>query len=292
MSGQQKLADIQELIKYTLFTDYLALDLSKKEVPVSLLIIANAETAKTSLIDQFYPNQGLYYVNDCTAWGIQKNLLDKMEEGKIKRLFIPDLINPTNRKHETVDTLITFLNSYISWEGITSIFTYTMTINLPHPVRGSIISTVTPQDFKRIVGSLAAVGFLSRLVPITYHYTQTTISEIFKDIFEQNDGWYKINLEFPKDRVGIKFNPSLASQLREISKAIGNQAGVYGFRAARALMTLCRAKALSEKRTEVNQEDVERIIYLAKRLISLPPELLPASGNITELMRKKEDRTK
>lgn len=275
MSGRDSLVEVTELVNYTFYTDYISLDIAKKEVPVSPLLIANAEMGKTSLVAQFCPASGLLELNDTTAYGLQHNYLDKLKSGTIKRIFIPDLINPTSRKQETVDSLITFFNSYISWEGVTAIATYAMQIiDLKDPLRGSIVATVTPQDFRRIFKDIAAVGFLSRLLPITYFYNKNTIDDIFDGIFEQNDGWGKIKLDLPTEKSTVELNPALAKQLKETSIAIGKQAGVFGFRAARALMTLCRAKALSENRKSVNKDDVERIIYLANRFIRFPPELL------------------
>jgi len=275
VSSQDKLAEVSELIKYTLFSDCVELKITHKEVPVSALIIANAESAKTSLVEQYYPNDGIVYANDITAWGIEHVWLDKMKEGKIRRLLIPDLINPVNRKQETVDSLITFLNEYISWEGVSTVATYAMQFELETPVRGSIIATVTPEDFRRVNKNIAAIGFLSRLMPITYSYTNTAIDDILSDIFAGKNQWDKIALSLPNKPVSVMLDSKLASQFRQVAKVIGKQAGAYGFRAATYLMTLARAKALSEGRKAVNQDDVSRISYLAEHFVKLPSSLLP-----------------
>lgn len=273
MSSQDKLADVSELVKYTLFSDYLELKITHKEVPVSALIIANAESAKTSLVEQYFPNDGIVYANDITAWGIEHMWLDKMKDGRIKRLLIPDLINPTSRKQETVDSLITFLNAYISWEGMSTVATYAMQFELETPVRGAILATVTPEDFLRVTRSIKAVGFLSRLMPITYSYSHTAVDDILSDIFNGKNQWDKIALDLPTELTPVRLEGMLASQFRPVAKAIGKQAGAYGFRAGTYLMTLSRAKALSEGRDAVNQDDVDRINYLAEHFVKLPPSL-------------------
>lgn len=269
MSSKLRLARLSELVKYVLYSDYLKLDIARKEVPLSLLIIANAESGKTSIIEQFHPNNGILYANDLTAWGLQHKYLKDMETGKIKRILIPDLINPVNRKQETVDTLITFLNSYISWEGIKTIVTYAMQFELPDPVRGSLITTVTPQDFNRMLAKLSAVGFLSRLMFVNYKYDNTTIDEIMDSIAEGTDTWHKIHLDFPDQPAHIKIVPELAKQLKNTAQAIGLQAEVYGFRAYKALITMAKSKALSEGREAVIQRDIDRVINLAQ-LIKIP----------------------
>ncbi len=278
MSSQDKLKEVSELIKYTLFSDYVELKVTHKEVPVSALIIANAESAKTSLVEQYYPNDGIVYANDITAWGIEHVWLERMKEGTVRRLLIPDLINPTNRKQETVDSLVTFLNSYISWEGISAVATYAMQFELETPVRGSIIATVTPQDFQRVNRNIAAIGFLSRLMPITYSYANVAVDDILTDIFNGINQWDKVTLALPNEPTTVTLDGKLASQFRQVAKVIGKQAGAYGFRAGTYLMTLSRAKALSEGREAVIQDDIDRIIHLAEKYVKLPQELQNNEG--------------
>jgi hypothetical protein len=272
MSSQLKLARLSELVKYILYSDYIALDINRKEVPLSLIIIANAESGKTSVIEQYHPNNGILYANDLTAWGIQNKYLKEMETGKIRRILIPDLINPINRKQDTVDTLITFLNSYISWEGIKTIATYAMQFDLDQPVRGALITTVTPQDFNKMISRLTAVGFLSRLMFVNYEYEADTVEEIMNSIVDQTDAWVKIKLDFPEKPVNVKMAAEYSKQLKPVARRVGLQAGVYGFRAIKALMTMTRAKALSEGRETVIQRDVDRIINLAE-LIKIPDDV-------------------
>lgn len=268
-----RLEDVTELVKYVLFTDYVSLDIEQKQVAVSAVLIANAESGKTSIIERYYPNNGILYANDITAWGIQHRWLDDMSKGKIRRLLIPDLINPVNRKQETVNSLITFLNSYISWEGVKCIMTYGMQIELDEPVRGSIITTITPQDFNRMAKGLAAIGFLSRLIPITYAYSDATIDIILDSIIEDKKAWDKIKLQLPDKCQPIVFDNNLARLLKPQAKFIGSDAGVYGMRALHALRALCRARALSELRFEVTKDDVDRISELARRFIKYPREV-------------------
>lgn len=270
--SKNRLVDVGELIKYVLYTDYVALDIHRKQVPVSALVIAKSESGKTALVDQYYPNNGILYANDITAWGIQHRWLPEMQEGKIRRIMIPDLVNPVNRQQTTVDSLITFLNSYISWEGVSCIMTYAMQIELETPVRGSIITTVTPEDFERVAQNLSAVGFLSRLMPIHYGYSDEAIDEILSGIAREREDWKQVNLSLPNETQVVSLNSDLGDALAPMAKKIGEHAGAYGFRALHALRALCCAKALSEGRTEVNTGDVVRLIELTARFVKFPRE--------------------
>jgi hypothetical protein len=61
----------------------------------------------------------------------------------------------------------------------------------------------------------------------------------------------------------IKGNPELFSQFELIASKIGQEIGGYGFRVLRSLQTLAKANALLNDRTEVNQEDIDKIVYLS-----------------------------
>jgi len=272
MPSINKLSELTEFLTYVLYSDYIKLDEEAKEVSISAMIIAKIESGKTAIINQFNPNNGMLVMSDITEWGLLHNYLDKLKDGSVKRILIPDLINPVNRKQETVNTLITFFNSYISWEGVNSISTFAINIPLEYPLKGSLLTTIAIADFNRLVEKLAAVGFLSRLVPITYAYAQNTVEDILLDIADNKDKWTPIRLNLPEDRIEINLEPELAKKLIPLAKHIGEQAGAYGFRAMKQLMILIKCRALVSNRTKVNVEDIERIEHLAKRFIKYPDE--------------------
>jgi len=272
MPSIEKLDEVTELIKYVVYSDYLELDEKKKEVALSALIIARIESGKTSVVERFSKNDGILRVGDITAYGLETVYIEEIKSGSVKRIIIPDLINPVNRKQETVNSLITFFNSYISWEGVGSIATYALQLKLDTPLKGSILTTIAIQDYIKMESRLAAVGFISRLIPITYNYTQRAVEEILLDIADGKDDWKDLLLKFPDGKVNVELPAELARQLIPASEHIAKYSGAYGMRALKQLMTLVRCKALSEDRMVVTQEDVDRVIYLAGRFIKIPDE--------------------
>jgi hypothetical protein len=48
-----------------------------------------------------------------------------------------------------------------------------------------------------------------------------------------------------------------------LSYKIGQEVGGYGFRILRNLQALAKANAILNDRTEVNQQDIDKIIYLS-----------------------------
>jgi len=262
--------EITELLRYILFSDYIELDLSRKETAISAIIIANIESGKTSLIEQFAPNTGILHITDLTAWGIQHKYINELKIGQIKRIIIPDMINPLNRKQETVSGLITFLNAYISWEGVRTIMTYALQIEIKIPIRGSILTTIAIKDYKKLNKGLAAVGFLSRMMPITYSYDSETVSNILLEVAQETDGWRDINLAFPSSPVNINMESGLSVELIDRARKIGEQAGAYGFRAMKQLRVLTKCVALSDGREEVRKDDIDRVLYLTGKYIGYP----------------------
>lgn len=262
------LPEITEICEYALFTDYVLLDDRGHESPVSIILVAPPEEAKTSVVAQFDENRGLLYLDNVTAWGIEHEYLEQLKTRKIKRVLIPDFIDPTNRKKATVDTTITFFNKYISWEGIKEVQTYGMSFSLREPLRGSLLTTMATEDFMRMVKSLAAVGFLSRLMIIGYKYSENQLGELLEDIIYKRAGWSKIGLPLPDGQKDIHLDPDLSIKMKTLAIMLGQRAGAGGIRALHQLEILAKGKALSEEREEVIAADIQRIMYLAERYIN------------------------
>lgn len=263
------LPEVTELCKYALFTDYIELDESNKEIPVSVIIVADVGNAKTAVVKQYADNDGLLYIDNVTAWGLQKVYLRRIVDGVIRRIIIPDFIDPTNRKKATVDSTITFFNKIVSWEGLKEIQTYAMSVSLEKPVHCSLLTTMALQDYRRMVKGLAAVGFLSRLLLIAYRYSESQINDLLEDIVYKRATWHKIELSFPQHEVPIALDPDLAVTMMGLARTLGNRAGDNtGSRAYNQLAMLAKGRALSKNRPNVNEDDISRIMYLAERYVN------------------------
>lgn len=262
------LPEITEICKYALFTDYIRLDTAHKETALSIMIVAPVENAKTATIKQFDGNRDILYIDNVTAWGIEHKYLRDLREGRIKRILIPDFIDPTNRKKATVDSTITFFNKLISWEGIKEVQTFAMSFSLPEPMRCSLITTMALGDYMRFVKSLAAVGFLSRLMIIGYKYSASQLNGLLEDIIFKRAGWGKIQLALPDEKQPVNLDPELAVKMMPLAIEIGQRVGGEGIRAYHQLAIMARGRALSEGRGVVNDSDIFRVMYLAERYIN------------------------
>jgi len=268
MSQLANLPDITELLKYTLFSDYIELDPEFHETVLSVMIVAPPGHGKSSAEDQFAGNDGLLTLGNATAWGIENTYLAALRKGVYRRILIPDFINPNAKKQGTVDSTMVFFNSYISWEGVSTISTYATRISLTTPVKGGLITTMATGDFQRMVRRLAAVGFLSRILIIGYEYTTDEARALLDDVCHRRSAWKRIALEFPKKQTPVSIDTELMLKMKELALVVGARGGdITGIRALNHLTILAKSKALSEGRSEVVDNDIYRVMHLADQYV-------------------------
>lgn len=281
------LPEVTEFSKYALFTDYVELDYKHKETPVSIMMVAPVGEGKSSVGNQFNGNKGLLYIDNVTAWGLEQKYLKELREGTIKRILIPDFIDPMNRKKATVDSTITLFNKLISWEGIKEVQTYAMSFSLPEPLHCSILTSMALGDFLRMVKTLAAVGFLSRLMLIGYKYSREQLDAVLEDIILKKASWEKILLDLPDEPVRVELDNELALRMKPLALELGqrisrDKSGGEAIRAYHQLAIMVKGKALSEKRDTVNANDIDRLMYLAERYVNNVQYIKPREGGQDE----------
>jgi len=277
--------DVTEIIKYTIYSDYLVIDREAHETVLSAIIVAPVEQGKTSILMQFEPTGGLLCMTNLTAYGLQHKYLKQLRTGAIKRVLVPDFINPANQKQETVNSLITFFNSYISWEGVGNISSYAINLVLTKRLTGGLLTTMAVVDFQRMKKVLAAVGFLSRLLVVGYQDSRKQVKEILLCIARGEVVWNGYKLPVPNNKVAVSMENELSEQVIPLAVSIGRRAYGDGRRAVHQLKVMCRAKALSEGREEVCQEDVDRILWLADKYIGRVPYAKPQYRDYPVLVR-------
>lgn len=252
--------DLTELLKLALWTAYIKPENGVKQV--SIMVVAKVESGKTSLIDQFSSNNGIFYATNLTEYGLLHHHREELLRGEFKHIMIPDFIKTMNQRRDTVNTLITFLNSYIE-EGVSSISSYAYDLTLEKPIHGALFTTIAIQDFNRMRKQLAAVGFLSRIIVLSYSYSQDHIQQIFRDISNSVGSWGKILLDFPKEPQAVSISTELAATMEVPAQQIGARYQSFGFRAHKNFIALAKASALSDKRDTVSKADIARILQLA-----------------------------
>lgn len=252
----------------------------KGEQPVSALITAPVEAGKTELIMKFAPNEGCVALTDVTAYGIMRDYGQAIINGKIRHLIIPDLIKPISRSKDTVHSLIAFLSSLIE-EGVYRISTYAQKIGAPSqainleaqpiPVKCGLIATLAKDILEDGRHHWNRIGFMSRLLPISYAYQVSTQLEIHKFISRREYIEDKpIQLHLPQEDVEVRLESPQAEELVFLTTMLAslltsekNPEKVYGFRLHKHLQRLAMASALKEGRDVVAQSDIDCVRSLA-----------------------------
>lgn len=260
MIGTEKL---DHLISTILMSAHIA-----GERPLSALIVARVESGKTELLQRFARNPGILLLDDSTAFGITRRILKDQKQGlQINHILLPDLIIPLSRNRDTVATLIAFLSCLIE-EGVTSLETYATTVQLKIPLRAGLVAAIAKEEFVSNRRSWARVGFMSRMLPLSFSYSAATVVRIkefiAKRAYHQDSS---ITLAFPEVSLPIDLPAIHANTLMllssEVSKRQDEATRIYGFRLQRQLQTFAMAHALLDGRDIVADSDVDATASLS-----------------------------
>ena len=271
MTGIEKILMIIELAFWTAYV--------KGEQAVSVLLTATVESGKTMLIMKFSSNSGIVVLTDATAYGIMRDYGKLIKAKNIRHIVIPDMVKPMSRGKDTVHTLVAFLNSLVE-EGVNRVSTYAETMGAPvsstqlniHevPIQCGLIATLAKAYLLDGRHHWAKMGFMSRMLPVSYSYNPATKMDIHKSIAERkyiSDTPIKLGL--PTDDVEIKLELPEANQLMNLTNnlvSVQNRTNpeiIYGFRLQKQLQRLAMAAALRERRDMVQQTDVDLLNELS-----------------------------
>lgn len=257
MIGVQQL---QEIIETTLTTGRL-----EGETPVSLLIVSYIGAGKTDLV-RHYPDvcvDSVLYVTDITAFAIHKKYGQKLRSGRIRHIILPDLLVPLNKQKDQAGHFITFMNGIIE-EGIAKVISRESNFIVDYPVRCGLITTLAREELVKRKQAWAAVGFLSRMLPVSYQYSTKSITKILESIKQRDyrdDQPQKLHLP---DEAYVDLPRDIADLLQPIALSVKDSSDRYGFRRLKQLQTLAMGHALRQGRRSVNERDVDWIRAIAK----------------------------
>jgi hypothetical protein len=245
--------ELREVIEVALYTGKL-----QGENPVSLLIISWVGAGKSDLT-RHYPDtcvDSVLYVTDITAFAIHKKYGKKLRSGIIRHIVIPDLLVPLNKQKDQADHFITFVNGIIE-EGIAKVISRESDFQVDYPVRCGLITTLAREELAKRKDRWAAVGFLSRMIPISYSYKEDSIQAI-RDSIKRREYRSDIPqpLNLPKETY-IELPGYIAELIEPIATSVKDPSDRYGFRRMKQLQTLAMGHALKEGRKEVTADDLD-----------------------------------
>jgi hypothetical protein len=154
-------------LAYTLTSGFV----KNKKRPLSTLILANPERAKSTEVNRF-DCLGAFVMNDLTAYGLEMylNNLSEKDRRSIHHLIIPDLERISARsktvKHELLASLRVFMD-----EGMSRKQTQRIRIEWNDPVQLGVVVCTTPQDLGDKRSAFRSVSLQSRFIPFSYDYS-------------------------------------------------------------------------------------------------------------------------
>ena len=246
---------LKKIIECTLISPYI-----KNEKPISLLIVAKAESGKTSTMKMYRQNKGVVYVTDCTAYGITRDILPKIVSGEVKTIMIPDLITPLSKSTKTRQSFVAFLNNLIE-EGVAKITTYATVWN--KDCNANVITAVTDEELRDARHNWAKIGFLSRFVLFSYSYSISTITKILNAYSEHGLTIKPVELDISEKQVEIELPKEIADKIDPIAMKIGEKFKLYGLRAKINFRSLLKALAYRNGKQTVSDEEFREFLELA-----------------------------
>lgn len=248
-----RLEPIIEILRAAVWTGRLS-----DEKPVSVMLIAEQESAKTEALKYFRGTPTLRYISDLTSRGLTPFRND-IQNGQLRHIILLDLVRilchgkgVSERTIQTLASLMEEGESETSDGGGSEKWT-----NFP---RIGALMGITPEFFRSKRGRWRATGFLTRFLPVAFRYTEDTVHEIHHAIAMGSKTPEPHPEKLPPLPCQVFCDPKFALQLSRRAEKLGEEMQSYGFRYHRILRSLVKAVARIENKGSVNREHVEKVI--------------------------------
>jgi len=279
MIGVDQLLDI---LKVTVYSGAV-----KYENPLSLMEIASVGSGKTSMVKKAASKTrvetievgkdknkkkieirkidgSVLYSTSCTPYALYTRYGHEFKTGKIKHLVIPDFLSVLNLPKYQMMTVVQFYNQLIE-EGIMSIESRDGRFLSQIPVTIGLITTIAYQDFIKRKDDWGAIGFLSRLLPVSFKYKNSTAVSIREAVKSKEYilGSANFNIKLPPE-TEIKLPIEQANVIETIAIATKDPNDELGVRRQKQLQVFCMANALMNGRDTVTPEDTDKLMEYTK----------------------------
>ena len=260
MKGNMILVNaIAETIKTSYQSVYV-----KGETPLSLLLLADTDHGKSGLILNFVPEAEHLQVerlSDVSAMGLYRAVKDKSDPVV---LVIPDFHAVISHKASVTEGTLNALMTLLQ-DGAMKI-----SVGPGEPVelkgkRASLLTAMTPGMLVGRAGRWRKLGFLRRLLPIHYTYSEATAMRIHKSI---KSGEYHVppkHFKLPVTQPQIVRIPKpIDSEIESLAIAVSVQLENRGFTAHKFFRVFAQARALIRKHNIVDRKDFSDLMEFSK----------------------------
>jgi len=246
--------------------------IKNKPYPLSTLLLAEPERAKTTIVCRF-EGIGVLLMNDTTGYGVWEELKNiKREQGeealyRLHHLIIPDLERIRTRSKSTREELLSDLRILMQ-EGLTRKHTARMNVTFNPPVRMGLIMCTTPDDLGDRRSVLRSLSFLSRVIPFTYDYGSRLKVDVMKFIQEE-EALRKDRETISGEQTFIKLPSYIASELvapaiflAKRTEKFARKGDLIGIRYKEQFQTYLKSIAYSNGHKAVTDSDYQEFFEL------------------------------
>ena len=262
--------DLDKIVTLALCTAYI-----KGDKPLSLLIISDRpESGKSEVVKHFSGTPGVEFASDVTGFGIKRDFCQKIMQGALHHIIIPEMITPLAKGQVSSDSFTAILQALIE-DGVMGLHTgylKSMWYDKDVPIRTVGVIGCLPRPFltAKLKYEWMKRGFLSRFLVITYKHSDDTIDKIFESI---HDGDYLGTsaepIDFDGNEVAIDIPKPVATACTQLGRGIVEEAVkaglAYGYREVKHIRALVAANVIFERieegtdRTEATMADFEEV---------------------------------
>ncbi len=277
-----KVEPILDIIETSLWTGII-----KDEKPLSVILIAGVGSGKSAILGKSYKAPKIkeewhnvkgrdgntskertqtvtqigtvLYTTDSTPYTLYHKYGDLLRSNKVKHIVIPDFLSILTKNKEAMPDTIRFYNSLIE-EGIFRIESRYSDFVTEVPVQVGLITAVSSQDYdiRRKTQNWGAMGFLSRVLPVSYSYTNSTKGQIMHSTFlREYHTEVNFELKFPDKPIYVDLPLKYEKRITKLANSIKDTTDEVGARRQKQLMTFVMGTALKHGRDVVNDEDVD-----------------------------------
>lgn len=265
-SGLIRLEPVIEILKASIWTGRLA-----DEKPVSAMLIAEQESAKTECLKYFNGTFTLKYVSDITSKGLSPYKHD-IEKGAMRHLVILDLVRIVSHGRSVADRTLQALASLME-EGESETSDPGGQNTWQNFPRIGVLTAITPSYFMSKRGKWRQTGFLTRFIPVSFSYTRETVHRIHDAIANGHKVSPPRAEKLPELGCQVAMPPKFSIPITRRAEELGERMKTYGFRYHRVLRSLAKAQALIDKRGEVSQADIAKVLEWSEFFTEKPIEI-------------------
>lgn len=220
----------------------------------SLLMLAAPESGKTTIVNAA---ECIHVCRVAVISGrsIMRHVKDHPET---EFLLFNDLTAVRAMSAAAVNLLILILNQFTQDERGIVAFAGKETEEIKRPI--GIIACLPFSTFTDHRARWKEMGFISRMIPFAYEYSDELVAQI-KDSIDNGAHGAEVKArrsmpKRPRKPVSVEMNPRLTRELRHLADARAKTLGQLGIRLLQNYHTLARAHALLFRRTSVNRDDL------------------------------------